>query len=116
KHPELGANLLGHFESYKEISSIILAHQEHVDGTGYPNRLKGDEIPLQARMIAIADAFHAMTSNRPYRKALAPAHAVRELIRHQGTQFDAELVDAFEEGLLKHKIIFLEDLNGSERK
>jgi len=116
KHPELGANLLGHFESYREISSIILAHQEHFDGTGYPNRLQGERIPLFARIVAIADAFHAMTSNRPYRKALSPKLAVLELVRNRGTQFDGELVDGFVAGLLKHKMISAADVGAFERK
>ena len=72
-HPELGANLLSRFESYREIASVILAHQEHFDGSGDPRGLKGDQIPLFARIIAIADAYHAMTSNRPYRRALPPS-------------------------------------------
>ncbi len=109
-HPELGASLLGHFESYREISSIILAHQEHLNGSGYPRGLKGEEIPLFARIIAIADAYHAMTSNRPYRKALPASKAVLELTRNRGTQFDVGLVDAFIKGLLKRHIISTEDI------
>ena len=109
-HAELGANLLGHFESYRKISAIILAHQEHLNGSGYPKGLKGEEIPLLARIIGIADAYHAMTSNRPYRKALPASKAVRELTRNRGSQFDAALVDAFIKGLLKHHIISEDDL------
>ncbi|MGA2639913.1 MAG: HD domain-containing phosphohydrolase [Spirochaetia bacterium] len=109
-HPELGASLLGHFESYREISAIILAHQEHFDGSGYPRGLKGDRIPLFARIIAIADAYHAMTSNRPYRKALPAREAVRELKRNSGKQFDAALVDAFMKGLLQRSVIAANDL------
>jgi response regulator RpfG family c-di-GMP phosphodiesterase/signal transduction histidine kinase len=105
KHPELGANLLGHFETYKAISAVILAHQEHIDGTGYPNGLKGEQIPLFSRIIAIADAYHAMTSNRPYRKALTPTEAVSELIKHRGTQFDSRLVEVFAKGLIKRRIL-----------
>jgi response regulator RpfG family c-di-GMP phosphodiesterase/signal transduction histidine kinase len=101
-HPQLGASLLGHFDSYKTVSAIILAHQEHVDGSGYPKGLKGEEIPLCARIIAIADAYHAMTSNRPYRKAIQPVDAMQELKRNRGTQFDGTLVDAFIKGLEKH--------------
>ena len=104
-HPELGANLLSRFESYREIASVILAHQEHFDGSGYPRGLKGDQIPLFARIIAIADAYHAMTSNRPYRRALPPQQAVRELSQNRSTQFDPALVDAFIEGLLTRKLI-----------
>jgi putative two-component system response regulator len=109
-HPELGASLLGHFESYREISGVILAHQEHLNGSGYPHGLKGNEIPLFARIIAIADAYHAMTSNRPYRKALPASKAVLELTRNRGTQFDPALVDAFIKGLLKRHIISMEDI------
>ena len=109
-HPELGASLLGHFDSYREISAIILAHQEHFDGTGYPRKLKGEDIPLFARIIAIADAYHAMTSNRPYRKALPASQAIQELKRHRGTQFDSALVDAFMKGLQQRKIVDAEDL------
>ncbi len=110
KHPEMGANLLGHFESYREISSIILAHQEHYDGSGYPKGLVGEQIPIVARIIAIADAYHAMTSNRPYRGAMEPAAAAAELIRHRGTQFDPRLVDAFISGLIRLRMVKPEEL------
>jgi putative two-component system response regulator len=116
KHPELGANLLGHFESYKDISSIILAHQEHYDGTGYPRGLEGDQIPITARIIAIADAYHAMTSNRPYRKAMDPPVAAQELLRNRGTQFDPRLVDAFIQGLIRMRVIKPEDLQQKSEK
>jgi putative nucleotidyltransferase with HDIG domain len=113
-HSELGANLLGSHESYKEVSRIVLAHQEHFDGTGYPNGLKGKEIPLNARIIAIADAYHAMTSDRPYRKALSPVTAARELLKHSGHQFDPALVKAFIDGLLKKREISESDLQAAE--
>jgi putative two-component system response regulator len=113
-HSELGANLLGNHESYKEVSRIVLAHQEHFDGTGYPNGLKGKEIPLNARIIAIADAYHAMTSDRPYRKALSPVTAARELLEHSGHQFDPTLVKAFVDGLLKKGEISELDLQVTE--
>jgi putative two-component system response regulator len=109
-HPELGAGLLGHFDSYREISAVILAHQEHFDGTGYPRGLKGEGIPLFARIIAIADAYHAMTSNRPYRKALPACEAVKELRKHRGTQFDPTLVDAFMKGLVERNMISAQDM------
>ncbi|UCF99255.1 MAG: response regulator [Spirochaetaceae bacterium] len=113
-HSELGANLLGNHESYKEVSRIVLAHQEHFDGTGYPNGLKGKEIPLYARLIAIADAYHAMTSDRPYRKALSPVTAARELLKHSGSQFDPTLIKAFIDGLLKSGDISESDLQAVE--
>ncbi len=114
KHSELGADLLGHFESYKEVSRIVLAHQEHFDGTGYPNGLKGKEIPLYARIIGIADAYHAMTSDRPYRKALSPVTAAQELLKHSGHQFDPKLVKAFLDGLLKKGKVTESDLQAAE--
>jgi HD-GYP domain-containing protein (c-di-GMP phosphodiesterase class II) len=110
KHPEYGADYLAGFESYREISPIIRAHQEHYDGTGYPDGLAGEQIPEIARVIAIADAYHAMTSYRAYRKAMQPAEAAQELILHRGTQFDPRLVDAFIKGLIDQKRIRLEDL------
>jgi len=113
-HSELGANLLGNHESYRKVSQIVLAHQEHYDGTGYPNGLKGKQIPLNARIIAIADAYHAMTSDRPYRKALSPATAARELVKHSGHQFDPSLVKAFIDGLLKNGEISEGDLQTTE--
>jgi response regulator RpfG family c-di-GMP phosphodiesterase/signal transduction histidine kinase len=111
KHPELGANFLAKFDSYKEISGIILAHQEHYDGTGYPRGLAGEQIPIIARIIAIADAYHAMISYRPYRKPLGHAVAARELILHRGTQFDPKLVDAFIQCLIRLRLIRPEELH-----
>ena len=96
------------------MSRIVLAHQEHFDGTGYPNGLKGKEIPLHARIIGIADAYHAMTSDRPYRKALSPVTAARELLNHSGQQFDPKLVKAFLDGLLKKGKITENDLQAAE--
>ncbi len=105
KHPEIGANLLAHFESLKEVSKIIMAHQECYDGSGYPKGLKGEEIPLFARIIGVADAYHAMTIDRPYRKALEAAVALSELLKYKGKQFDPKIVDALVNGLKKKKII-----------
>jgi len=107
RHPELGANLLGKFASYKEVGKVVLAHQEHFDGSGYPKGLKGHHIPLLARIIGVADAYHAMTSDRPYRKGLTPREAVEELRRHRGTQFDPVLVDRFVQGLARKGIVQL---------
>jgi response regulator RpfG family c-di-GMP phosphodiesterase/signal transduction histidine kinase len=110
KHPEIGANLLSHFESLKDVSKIILAHQECYDGSGYPKGLKGEEIPLFARIIGVADAWHAMTIDRPYRKALKPAVAISELLKYKGKQFDPHIVDALVIGLKKKKIISDQDI------
>jgi putative two-component system response regulator len=111
KHPEIGANLLDHFASLKEVSKIILAHQECYDGSGYPKGLKGEEIPLLARIIGVADAWHAMTIDRPYRKALEPAVAISELLKYKGKQFDPNIVDALIKGLRKKKVISDQDID-----
>ena len=105
RHPELGAELLDKFPSYKEVATIVLAHQEHFDGTGYPRGLTGAHIPLTARIIAVADAYHAMTSDRPYRKGLTPHQAVEELLRNRGTQFDPDIVDRFVRSLERKGVI-----------
>ncbi len=95
QHPSIGKKLLEGFSNFKEVSDIILAHQEHYDGTGYPEGLAGEEITRIARIIAVADAYHAMTNTRRYRKALSREQAVEELKKHRGTQFDPVIVDAF---------------------
>jgi response regulator RpfG family c-di-GMP phosphodiesterase/signal transduction histidine kinase len=101
KHAEFGAQLLSDFESFRDVSENILSHQERFDGAGYPRGLSGMDIPLTARIIAVADAWHAMTEDRPYRKALPVRKAVEELRRGQGTHFDPEIVTAFISGLVR---------------
>ena len=76
-------------------ADIARAHHERWDGTGYPDHLKGDEIPLCARLVAIADVFDALTSERPYKRAWAPDEAVAEILKGRGTHFTPELVDCF---------------------
>jgi putative nucleotidyltransferase with HDIG domain len=95
KHPETGAEILAKFPQYRRGRELVLAHHERIDGQGYPRRLSGSAIPLGARIIAVADAWDAMTSNRPYRTALDPDVALAELLRGRSTQWDAEVVDAF---------------------
>jgi HD-GYP domain-containing protein (c-di-GMP phosphodiesterase class II) len=73
----------------------VLHHHEHYDGTGYPTGLRGEDIPLEARILTIADAYDAITSMRPYRKQLTPQQALDELKSCAGTQFDPKLVDTF---------------------
>src|SRR6266508_1019772 len=94
-HPAIGANLLSNVPMLEKIRPIVLAHHEHYDGTGYPNGLREDQIPLAAQIIAVADAFEAMTSARPYRKAMSPKAALRELRANSGTQFNPVVVEAF---------------------
>ncbi len=101
RHPEMGRDLLGQFDSFKSVARIICAHHEHFDGSGYPDGLSGEQIPLEARIIAVADAWHAMREDRPYRKALTAEIAVKELRQNRGKQFDPKVVDAFLDGLSK---------------
>jgi len=94
KHPEIGAQLLAG-QSFDDIRSWILAHHERPDGHGYPHQLKASEIPLEARILAVADAYEAMTNDRVYRTAIGHQAAVAELKRGMGTQFDRRVVQAF---------------------
>src|SRR3989338_9056527 len=95
KHPMQSAEILSHMELLKEVVPIVKYHQERMDGLGYPEGLKGESIPLLSRIVYIADAFDAMTSDRPYRKALSLQQAYDELIRCSGSQFDPEFVTLF---------------------
>jgi HD-GYP domain-containing protein (c-di-GMP phosphodiesterase class II) len=94
RHPELGARILEHANLH-DIAGWVLAHHERVDGAGYPRRLAGAQIPPEARILAVADAYEAMTADRPYRRALGHAEARAELERCVGSQFDADVVAAF---------------------
>ena len=96
QHPVIGAEkVLMPNDALKDLIPIVKYHHEHVDGSGYPEKLKGDEIPLAARIVAIADSFHALISNRPYRKGLGLHVACRVLQEGAGTQWDANLVRKF---------------------
>jgi putative nucleotidyltransferase with HDIG domain len=94
-HPIIGANLIAEVPNLERIRPIVLAHHEHYDGSGYPNGLKGSEIPLAAQIISVADTYEAMTSTRPYRAALGHDQAVAELRRVAGTQLNPVVVEAF---------------------
>lgn len=95
KHPGIGYQILSPVRFLGPVAQMVLYHQEWFDGHGYPEGLKGDEIPLGARIVATIDAWDAMTSDRPYRKALAREKALDELKRGSGTQFDPKVVEAF---------------------
>src|SRR5216683_4653989 len=99
KHPTTGAEILAKFPEYKRGRELVLAHHERMDGLGYPRGLAGAAIALGARIIAVADSWDAMTSDRPYRKALEAEVALAELLRGRGTQWDPSVVDAFAESL-----------------
>lgn len=95
RHPEVGYELLNKLKHYRKGAAFILYHHERLDGKGYPKGLSGKDIPLGAKILAVADSYDAMTSDRPYRKALLQATAVEELRSNSGTQFDHEVVNAF---------------------
>jgi diguanylate cyclase (GGDEF)-like protein len=95
RHAEIGYRIAASSPDLRHIADWILKHHERYDGTGYPFGLKGTEIPVQCRIVAILDAFDAMTNDRPYRKAAPLSHALEELVRHAGTQFDPHLVREF---------------------
>jgi len=95
KHPEIGYRIAQNTPELASVSEYILCHHEHWDGTGYPQGLKGENIPLICRILAVADAFDAMTSDRVYRKAMGKDEAVEELKRKSGKQFDPKVCDAF---------------------
>lgn len=95
RHCEIGYQVLQNIPFLREAAEIVLSHQERYDGTGYPRGLRGKEIPLGARIFAIADALDAMLSDRPYRKGLPVSVAREEIRRCAGTQFDPEIVELF---------------------
>jgi HD-GYP domain-containing protein (c-di-GMP phosphodiesterase class II) len=101
QHPELSGEILKDFTHFEKIAYNARSHHERYDGKGYPAGLKGDLIPLAARIILIADTFDAMTSTRPYRKGLPYEVAYSELIQFSGTQFDPKMVQHFIEGMRK---------------
>ncbi len=100
RHSEVGYRILSSANEMTEIAEFVLAHHERWDGKGYPKGLKGTDIPLQSRIIAIADAYDAMTSIRNYKDALPKEAAIKELINNSGTQFDPDLVKVFIEKVL----------------
>lgn len=104
KHPENTYEILQGFEGFEKIALNARYHHERFDGKGYPLGLKGEDIPLAARIILIADTFDAMTSTRPYRKGLPYEVAFEELLQFSGTQFDPQLVKMFIEGMRKEAL------------
>jgi two-component system cell cycle response regulator len=94
RHPEVGARILSG-AALGDVSEWVLAHHERPDGSGYPAGLAGSSIPLEARILAVADAYEAMTAHRVYRAAMTPSQAREELVRCSGTQFDSRVVEAF---------------------
>jgi len=95
KHPVIGSNIVGHLGMWMDERKIIRHHHERWDGHGYPDRLKGDEIPLLSRILAVADVYDALTSDRSYRKKLAEEVAVKTIGENMGSQFDPEIAGVF---------------------
>lgn len=95
RHPELGAKILMAMEELRVLVPLVKHHHEAFDGSGYPLGLVGQEIPLGARIICVADVYEAMTSDRPYRLALSEETARIYLLRYRGIKFDPDVVDAF---------------------
>ena len=99
RHTLAGERILAATPALKHIAEIVRATHERWDGTGYPDRLAGPAIPLIARIVSAADAYHAMTGDRPYRSAMLRAEAIEELRRCAGTQFDPTVIAAIEHTL-----------------
>ena len=112
RHPELGARILEH-ANLRDITGWVLHHHERIDGRGYPHGLAGEAIPVEARILAVADAYEAMTADRPYRAALPLAAARDELRRGAGTQFDRDVVAAFERVLDRARPAFVTTLDAT---
>lgn len=100
RHSEIGYRILSSVNEFSEIAEYVLAHHERWDGGGYPKGLKGSQIPMKARIIAIADAYDAMTSTRTYRKGLSMEEAANEIMKCSNTQFDADIAKVFVEKVL----------------
>jgi putative nucleotidyltransferase with HDIG domain len=101
-HPEHGAHVLRQIDGYGPVAEIVLCHHERIDGSGYPNGVGGEQIPLLSRMISIADTYDVMTARDSYRVPVAPHEAIAELRRVSGTQLDGDLVELFV-GLLERR-------------
>src|SRR6185436_648168 len=104
KHPELGYKILAPVSMLAPVAPMVLYHQEWYNGKGYPEGLNGEEIPLGARIVGVLDAWGAMTSHRPWRKALSNEQALEEIRKGAGSQFDPKVVEAFMRTLQKHGV------------
>jgi putative nucleotidyltransferase with HDIG domain len=95
RHPSIGAEIVAGIEFLEEAAEVVRHHHERWDGTGYPDGLRGEEIPIAARVFSVADVFDALTTDRPYRPALTLAESRRMIVHASGTQFDPNVVEAF---------------------
>ncbi len=96
-HPEIGARIVSEISGLESLAPMVRSHHERMDGTGYPNHLRGDEIPLGGRILAVVDSYCAMTEGRVYRPAIKTEEAIQELIKGKNTAYDPEVVDVFVE-------------------
>lgn len=110
RHTTTGFNLLQIIKSFREHAIIIKHHHERIDGNGYPENKKNEEIPFLSKILAIADSYDAMTSDRAYRKRLLPIEAIKRLIMGKGTQFDTMLVNVFVNTLIKKQVVTPDDI------
>ena len=101
RHPEIGYRILSSSTDMAYIAEYVLKHHERMDGKGYPNGISGDKIPLESRIVAVADAYAAMTNERAYKEGMPETGAIEELRAKSGTQFDAEVVEIFIKKVLK---------------
>lgn len=104
EHTKIGFNVLKSMEAFKDIARIVLCHHERLNGSGYPSGIKGDSIPIEARIIAVADVFDAMTSHRPYRPPRTKEETIEELVKNKGILYDPVVVDALVELVKEGKI------------
>jgi putative nucleotidyltransferase with HDIG domain len=95
KHPITGSNIIGHLGMWLDEQAIIRHHHERFDGTGYPEGLKGEKIPLLSRILSVADVYDALTSDRSYRKKMPEEDVLKIIMENSGTQFDPRVIDAF---------------------
>jgi putative two-component system response regulator len=106
KHPIMGEKMISPITLWKDIASLIRSHHEHYDGKGYPDGLKGEEIPLGSRIIGLAEAYDAMANTMSYNWRKNKAEILQELRNEAGRQFDAKLVEVFLEIMQKHPELF----------
>jgi putative nucleotidyltransferase with HDIG domain len=104
-HPVEGAEIVIDAPTLARYMPMVRSHHERLDGAGYPDRLGGAEIPIEVRVVTVADCFNAMIGRRPYRPPLAPSFGLEELRRHRGTHFDAEVVEAMVQVVTEHRIV-----------
>jgi putative two-component system response regulator len=108
RHPEIGAQIVSQMRFAPKIAPIIRSHHERWDGLGYPDCLVGDAIPIGAQIIAVVDAYDAMMTNRPYRRALSAEESIEELRAGRGTQFSPTVLDVFLDMLWSERLVTLD--------